>query len=374
MWLEPSPNTRPTYTKISEPGMVYLKNTYLRGLLNRFYRARNTMFVGYMNFKRQLLLFSHGGITADTMCGFPDRVAVLDDHITKAQKRLTQTGGKSHFELNTISYKSSKIIKVLEAMQTYYGNLLTNILGQCNKVNISLDKEQQKPTKEMLLGMALTASYRPHGAENFINLSPINPGINTILNNKFFCADKKLVQIFGHVPKGFGTGLYKFMQGQQELNIVNLDISQSFKFSGNAENTDNFLIIGSDGTIVVKTVIDLTKLNKQTDKSFKNMSYIYDGPNLTKNTIVIFNNLSDALKNYTPTPELPDVVTLEYVYHGKFVYQNEIYQVHSILNNTNFHKQLVIQKKKSILTTSTHKQKYLKYKMKYLALRKQLHL
>ena len=63
-------NTHNTYTRINDN--ILLTNTYLNGLLNKFFTAPNVNFLGYYNKiqskeKNNLYIFSHGGITLDLL-------------------------------------------------------------------------------------------------------------------------------------------------------------------------------------------------------------------------------------------------------------------------------------------------------------------
>lgn len=332
----------------------FLRDTDLRGLLHKFYNSPNALFVGYIDFKDKLILFSHGGITSDVMCNFQDQMSVLQKHIDQNKEILTQVqkgGSKIH--------SSNYIIKVLESFESKYNNLLEKVMSQINTTKI--------PTVEMLLFMSLSAPYKPPTFQNeFINLSPINPGIDNILANKFFCSDKKLIQIFGHIPKGFGTGLYKFVENNYELNIINLDISQSYKYSGIAGKTNNELEINK-GIINVNTLIDVSNEKIENKQFTEKIS--------TKNSdikeITINNDLKLLLDNFKEQKE----EGYTFVYHG-FSGNNLVY---SKLKGID--KQLFLINLPNLPNSPQQKQqggnyeeKYLKYKQKYLELKRKQNL
>jgi hypothetical protein len=327
----------------------FLRDTNLRGLLHKFYNSPNAIFVGYMNFKDKLILFSHGGITSDALCNFQDQMLVLQKHIEENKERLTQTLPIKEIQKGgSKKYLSESIIKVLESIESKYNNLLTKIMSQINTIKV--------PTLEMLFFMSLSAPYKPPSFQNeFINLSPINPGIETILANKFYCYDKKLIQVFGHVPRGFGTGLYKFVDNNCELNIINLDISQSFKYSGIAGKTNNELLINNKGIININTIIDVSNEKIQNKEFTEKIS--------TKNTnngeISINGELESLLNNFKEQKD----EGYTYVYHG--ISGNNL--VYSKLKGID--KQLFLVEMKQ---AGGYKEKYLKYKQKYLELKNTL--
>lgn len=336
------------------------KKINLKGLLHKFYNCPNAIFVGYMNFKNQLILFSHGGITSEVMSEYECQIAVLRAHIENNSAKLSQRGGAK-------TYTSTSIIKTLETVQSKMDKLMQDVMKQKEFI----------PTPEMLFIMALSAPFKPKSLpEQFVTMSPINPGIDVVLSNKFYCSDKKLVQIFGHVPKGFGTGLYKFNQDQHELNIVNVDISQSYKYGGNAGHTNNKLVISKDGNINVETMIDVTddKITIVTDTEFKDNTIYTNGTQTKeaiKGAIMIKNDLETLLKGFKEQKE--DGYT--FIYHGR----NSTYTVYSKLKDRE--KQLYLlaeqQSTRGALAKANpvatrggnYKEKYLKYKQKYLQLK-----
>jgi hypothetical protein len=313
-----------------------LNKDNLKGLLHKFYNIPNAIFVGYIDYKDKLMLFTHGGITSNMMKDFSLEIEKLDNYIETNKDKLTnnsiQNGGNNNM------YFSTYIKITIDQIQKYYNNLLKTIINQSSLI----------PTKEMLLLMSLSAPFKPPELElNFINLSPINPGIDNILQNKFYCHDKKLIQVFGHVPKGYSTGLYKFIEKNKELNIINLDISQSHKYSGNAGKTENKITIDNSGNIFVYTNLEI----KDKDKN---------------ETYIINDTLENLLNKYKEKKDINKVYN--YVYHGYTQKNKEI--IYSKLKG--FEKELYIEPYTKTNSKTNFKEKYLKYKSKYISLKKNI--
>jgi len=355
---------------------IILNKTYLKGLLINFYKSPNTLFVGYKDTFDRLILFSHGGITntlINTECNYTAYMV----HITSNINTLIQKNRKDN-ETNKINqlggfnevHSKNKIINKLYNLNLFFKEL----------VNTVLISTSTSPIAETLLLLALTAPYDPKSVDkkynnlDFINSSPINPGISDVLNNKFFCSDRKIVQIFGHVPRGYGTGLYKFTQPKNglegdnyELNIINLDTSQSFRYMGYAGSSSNYINIGKNNDIIINTDIDPSQLTYSEKYEIK--------PEPTKNM-----NISDLIKINGKLEELLNKNKKSYnyytfIYHSTSIVSGKEYLVYSHVgvkdNVIGFEKELHLQPLEN-QQGGNYKEKYLKYKQKYLQLKQSL--
>ncbi len=398
MCISPDLYTRDIKSYTNNILTTTLNTTDLKGLLVKFYKAKNTNFIGYIDLSNKLILFSHGGVTNKILeNNYENQISHFNKETNgkKNIKILTQSGG-------SIPKSSKEIKNKIECINNFLNLQIENILDQN-------PEENQKfliPSQQMLTIMALSAPYIPPDKTDFVNTSPINPGIAILLKDKFFCSDKKLVQILGHIPKGFATGLYKFTQPKNgregdlyELNIINLDISQSFKYGHMSGKSDNNITISKED-IFINTYIDtidiplynesytsqtnkkletekqkVEKLTEEKDKKQKEnidkeIAKLQENINTkffngTKNTelseIKISGNLTDLLKKIT----IPSVAGYEFVYHG--IYNNNI--VYSKLYG--HEKQLYLQPLEN-QQGGNYKEKYLKYKQKYLQLKQSL--
>ncbi len=341
-----------------------LNTTILLSLLNRFYSGLpNTSFVSYFDDKinNRLYIFSHGGITSTLINNFEtDRLKSI---LTEQKKNLTLTGGTpTIIELDklTIMTKLNEInLKNLEIMR--------NTLNKSKEYNYI-------PNIDMLLALSISASYIPPvGGEIFILNSSITPGIDIMENEKniFFCTDSELIQIFGHVPKGFATNFSKFKNNDKNTYLINLDYSQSFRYTRFGGKTDSVLIFKlnelKDGPIL-KSQIDLSKITRadtSPDVNFIDSNYYTDVPLKTQmiktndNQHILDSRFINDFQNFKPNGI--------FRYHG--IYKDDItggdeYYVFTILKG--FQKELYLTK---IVNDTSAKLKYYKYKRKYLELK-----
>jgi hypothetical protein len=333
-----------------------LKDTILNGLLNKLYsNLPNTSFVSYFNRKNMLYIFSHGGISS-TLINNNNMSELKVDLSNNYNSLINMTGGG----LNMLNLPSGTIISNLEKINNIYMDIL-------KKSYIKPLKYDYKPNLDMLLSLSTSASYKPNSDMKFILNSPITPGIDNIERNIFYCSDKNIVQIFGHQPKGFSTSISKFIDGDKKTYLINLDSSQSYKYTSISGKSDSFLSF-ENNIPILRSTIDITKIKNTkytTDiipDTTNTNTYITNG-NISGNILKLEKKIFDSdfinYDEYIPT-------TPDYKYHGLFSNNNQEYYVFSILNETN--KVLLVLKKEN----KSAKDKYYKYKLKYLKLKMSL--
>jgi hypothetical protein len=381
-----------------------LTNTYINGLFYKFFNnvGKNINFIGYLPLDKELYLFSHGGITADLINKpeLEDLKKLIDTHKAKITntEAETQVGGAIIVDNE---FTSTKIIESIVSYNNSLNELLIKVLNNlcdCNEKiksgQISVDEYKQIPTNDVLLLLSLSAPYRPTDKEeSFVMRSPINPGIVELIDKKekksFVCSDAKLTQIFGHVPKGFGPSFFTLKKGDKKSYIANIDISQSFKYSGWAGKTD--VKIGFNKTEKIFTLYytldfsDAKKIQKS-DKDIDTLKTIFiEGEdkkiNTKDNGKYILINCDDLVeKKLTISQKLEDIFTNEekikenlkdklgsnvILYHGKTGENIHVFTLTD--SNSSFNKVLVLYKEPS--QSGGYYEKYIKYKNKYMKLK-----
>ncbi len=375
-----------------------LNKTNLLSLLNRFYSGLpNTSFVSYFNddANKRLYIFSHGGVTSTLINNFDINIKELREILETNEKSLTLTGGTPEIETggtSEIELDKKSIMTNLDAINKEYLEIMKKTL---NKIAGYI------PNIDMLLALSTSANYKPPGgSEIFILNSPISPGIDILEKNIFFCTDSEIVQIFGHVPKGFATTINKFKSKGTNTNytyLINLDYSQSFKYSNLGGKTNSFIIFEKNKTDgpILRSKIDISKISLADNENFANNKYYTDIPLDSKSTTIetvsnqhILESRFKDYENYKPKD-----TSRTSRYHGLYKDQKSKseYYVFTILDGP-FGKELYLKKtgvpepqaKKSSEgstgyldvapnptgdSNSDAKLKYYKYKRKYLELK-----
>ncbi len=380
-----------TYKEIDSD--TNLSKTYLCGLLNRFYNSNNVIFLGYFNTNKDIYIFSHGGITADLINNAKENktfIEILKEIIINYKEKLTftnqencQKGGNNI----TNNFSSTTLKNKLNIINKEFKKLLNICLNE------SYNLEKKIPSENTLLLLALSAQYNPTKDEKrFINYSPIIVGVTNLKKNSFTCDDKTLYQIIGHSPKGYGPTLFTFNNNNKKSYIINIDISQSYKYSGKAGKT----------TIFLEYFNNIMKLKYTLDFSEDNVKY-YKISSLEPQIISQLENhsiqsttdtkfiIDSDLNNLFNKDDVNKILTNKDIkisgnkkegifYHGYTTAINNGKIIHTYMftlssKDTGREKDLLLYEQvKSIKShNGGYYEKYLKYKQKYLQL-KQLQL
>jgi hypothetical protein len=361
-----------------------LSDTYLCGLLRKFYSSPNVKFVGYYDDKKDFYIFSHGGITDKLLNCAQEKdncIVQLRELIKQNENKITfnnisQSGG-DNIDVKK-SFTKQQVIWKLNSIQDNLNNLLKTSLEivPCNEII---------PDDNMLLLMALSAPYKPSSDEmRFIYYSTINPGVINLKNNFFTISDSILYQIIGHVPKGYGPTLLSFINGNNKSYLINLDISQSFKYSGDAGKTNVYLSYKNNEmklnySIDTTNIKDILLLPENTNKED-----IYKVDDTLKNLFIEKENFEN-IQDYKENEFIKGKVLY---FHGVTKINNYLHYLITISDReTSFDKKLFIYKKPCTddnefyfgfdnelcisfdNLNGGYKQKYLKYKQKYLQLK-----
>ncbi len=375
-----------------------LSTTYLGGLLNKFYNSIHVLFIGYYDINDNFYIFSHGGITADLLTNvtngaktfidtLKDIIRVNKSKITYPNDRCLQKGG--NIPVNT-SFESTVLIEKINTIEQELKKILKSSLALIHNQSIDTRTNNSEflPSNNTLLLFALSALYKPTGEENrFINYSPINPGVITIKNSMFTCSNKKLYQIIGHVPKGYGPSLISFKDNNDNKSyLINIDISQSYKYGGKAGKSNVYFIYDND--MKLNYYLDLNEMQEE----------IYYLDTITEVPVIILdeNKYDKKIKNFTVLESLSDIFDKEtelisllkskkiklnnkdknaIFYHGYSKQDKHLFHIFTLFDDDNSHDKvlLIIKDNKQTSMQGGYYQKYLKYKQKYLKL-KQLQL
>ncbi len=382
-----------------------LTDTYINGLFYRFFNevGKKINFLGYADLENKLYLFSHGGITAD-LINNPD-VEELKKIIHTNKDKITniQHGGAT--DTNN-SFDKQTIVNALKTCNDALCELVQNYINGDNSFyicikniiqnNIDLAKQTYIPPENILLLLSLSALYKPDNKELFVLRSPINPGVVNMLtspNGGFVCSDAELTQIFGHIPKGFGPTFFTLhnKENDRKSYIINLDMSQSFKYFGNAGKTD--VKVGyNQAEFKLFYTLDFSKLTQINDKPsleqiiYKNENqkdvdngkYIVIGKEEDDKIFKINTNIKDMFEKAeniqtSLNGKIPQKNVI--LYHG--FDQKKNVHIFSLSDGITSHNKVLVLYKENESSGSSGQQggyyeKYMKYKAKYIALKNRM--
>ena len=220
-------------------------------------------------------------------------------------------------------------------------------------------------------------------------------------NNYFYIESHSLYQVIGHVPLGYSASIDKYTDGKLTTYLINLDASNTF-YSSNANKMNNHNILSN--TILtenrgIKSVIslDLQNIPLVLFNNFK-FNESLDKGNLKYNEhLIISSDLYARLENlgdyrfninisFTELAGI-DKITDQFLnrdlvinYQGITIDNKITYYVMALSCKTaRFQKNLLILNKTDFdfftnVESDVMKHKYLKYKMKYLNLAKELNI
>lgn len=390
-----------------------LHATYINGLFYRFYKAIGTEKVNFMGYltidNKKLYLFSHGGITSDlienpNITDLQAQIAKDYEKITNSEKKTTsQQGGAievtKEFEQEKIKQAlniyNDNVCKIVQKFMNEFYECMEGI--KTNKSDLS--EYTYMPSHDMLLLLSLGAPYKPVTTDKrdtkFVMRSPINPGIVEIINSKqgFVCTDAILTQIFGHVPKGFGPTFFTLEKGKNKSYLANIDMSQSFKYSGWAGKTN--VTIGFNRNTNIFTlyyVLDFSNDTKISESDKKELTQIFNKDsegkinnedngkyiliNITEEpldkNLIISQTLDNIFENEENLKtELKDKIKSNVIlYHG-FKSDDKLHIFSLSDSMTSFNKVLVLYKSTMPVPVQSggYYEKYMKYKTKYIALK-----
>lgn len=165
-------------------------------------------------YKTKTYVFSHGGITG-TLYNNIGNLQTLVKQST--QKTLFQTGGATNnvAEINVIG----NLANINSIFETQISSVFNN------------NGDNQLNSIHFLLGMSADFNFGITELKS-TTMSPILPGFPQLVINKdhFYEKGKTIVQVFGHKPLGFAASVFKFeLNSNTNTILINLDSSVSFK-------------------------------------------------------------------------------------------------------------------------------------------------
>lgn len=315
---------------------------------------------GIKEYNKKKYIFSHGGISKTLYNKFGD-IEFIEKRSESEDTFKLKGGGL---------YKIEYIIDKLNKKFNDHLKLALN----CNRNNINF-----------ILGMSADFDFNTNGQVTSTLMSPIMPGFPQLVEKEdhFFEDGFTIIQVFGHKPLGYGASIFRFEQNYNgNINatiLVNLDASVSFKngqFNSitGKDHSNSYLEIDFNGLGTVHTqisLIDTIKFNKYTTLIFTDYIPTKDTPNVISN--------DDMQNNINIVQHIDNVKQTDYgkignkirAFHGISVDHKYIFSVVQgwfvtlfVLNEDNY-KRFIGQTQ----ATGSYKEKYLKYKAKYLALK-----
>jgi len=251
----------------------------------------------------------------------------------------------------------------------FYNHLEKALNGNRNDINF-------------ILGMSADFDFNTNGQVTSTLMSPIMPGFPQLVEKEdhFFEDGFTIIQVFGHKPLGYGASIFRFEKGKNATILVNLDASVSFKNGKlnrieNKDHSSSYLEIDSNGLGIVHSDIVLKEIKFIQDNTLNFTTYIptIDTPN------VIGDTATTIPTKITIKQSIDDVKTTYYgkignkirAFHGISVDHKYIFSVVQgwfvtlfVLNEDNY-KRFIGQTQAG----GSYREKYLKYKAKYLALK-----
>lgn len=385
-----------------------------KGWLNKLYYKGSVLKVIHDN--NNLYIMSHGGITKQVLID-KDKFKKLSDSlenndndtdITQLINIITQKGG---YHANTKeSYTSKELIEICDDIIKIYTDTISSVLNT-DEMNI--------PNAKMIFLLMTTAPYTCDKIKKIKDVNcdniqkkilssdlygPVFPGVNQMRNLMFTCLDKKLFQLIGHIPMGFGTIVDKFKNDKQESYLITLDNSNSFigtsintvgitgsasfsmfKVTNNIPSIRTNIVLDVDGNkagnLTIEKYNDIHKYNSYLDK-LDNKVYHSDK---LDGVIQIDNPISDIStiieKTYGIISSTNNSESKNNIisYHG---YTKTKYHIltHQIIGSFNKNLLILNDHDFAIFLGNLHgeshaggyREKYLKYKQKYIQLKQLL--
>jgi len=314
--------------------------------------------------------------------------------------------------------------KILEQLCEYVNSCFTTHI----KAIFDSTTFMEKPDSSMLFMLLMTA---PFSCTNFVTklnnkslcdnildvrtLSPILPGVDNMRKNYMFIKDGNtqldLYQVIGHVPLGYSAIVDNFTNTVNSniynTFLISMDVSNSFhsddinKLKDGNLVSKTILVRNLDGTLSIDSVINLD-LEKQpavlytSEYNFYNEASALAGTGLKYDKkLVVSKELFDSLKDKneykfefktdfsslvgldkTGTSTSPSNFSINY--HGTTMIDGKMYFIFTHLSGKIAFKKTLLALNETDFNLFTakdaeksYRNKYLKYKNKYITLRKQ---
>lgn len=234
----------------------------LRGLLRDFYAKGSGILYANNSLKKELLIFSHGGLTSkfsqQHFINIFKQILALSNQLTSASDVNFQTGGNAH--------SLQSIITNIIQFNIFLKNQIEFVLSEFNPTYLD-----PKPSTSMLFLLIITAPFdcnlfttklKPGTINNCglilpsADLGPIVTGIRELIRLPLHLTDYNLIQVFGHYSAGIGASIANVSGQQQHKSLlVNLDVTNTFSHSVNNVDMSKTMLIFSNRKITVYTYL-----------------------------------------------------------------------------------------------------------------------
>lgn len=384
-----------------------INSNQVRGWLCEMYRKHQVCYM-LLDESTNVYLLSHGGISS--------KLILNPEILSNMHKALSQT------RLNELISDSDKFYGAIKGgYYDKYANVNTenvNLTERINKINeiikdsINSFITTGKPEDiKFLLTIATNFNCDnftkllkdPSGIDckdlpTPLDIGPIMPGIESLRKSMFIMEDKTIYQIIGHKPIGMNTIVDLYESGTNKAVLINLDISNTFMATSlnkldlaeltNKKNLSFNKLIIQDNNIdlVANIILDLEyqKLNKMqindiTDlnQPLQTESTLFYSNTYTLPKDILFINSSNTIDDAF-LENIRNLGGTDLSYNCSFDDNGRKYYLITkypnwkmgifIVDDADFNKL----KTPIPVQVGGYKQKYLKYKAKYLALSNKL--
>jgi len=373
------------------------------------------------NDKDNMYLFSHGGVSKNIISDNTleqlsnvlnnDNSKNLRSKLTNVKKLFTQTQTGGYYLKSQPIYTSKDIEdKILSFNQ---------IIKQTIEAIFNEDYTKQlEPSNKMLLLLIASASFDCNSYIKKINgdqsicskldilntssdLTSTMAGIKRLRQQKsMFYKQGNLYNIFGHNPNGFLSTIDLFENNESKTYLINLDTSNTFlstKANQKTNETNSYLTINGNTISISANIKIKSEDNEILPVNVNPIKSLKESGDVANTKIIAFTNSADQnlfMQSNVTNISINQVINDEIDKHLKQIKENENIFYHGILVKNSqkyilltyhrsfgppFPKCLVILKESEFNTIFPNLQlggkylnKYLKYKQKYISLKKQL--
>jgi hypothetical protein len=384
-------------SKLNKKFPIITNSSFVKGWLYQLYTNEKNESCLIRKNGENTYLYSHGGITNDIVDLFVNnkladtwpyslKPTEYDKYFLDAHEFYNELKG-GYINNGTIQNYSYETIN----------NLCTYINSHLKKniADVFSMSEMNIPSTSMLFILLMSAPFSCYNFSQKIKnvkdckemntniISPILPGVYE-MRQRMFNLDSTLYQVIGHLPLGYSASIDQI----DSSYLINMDISNSY----HSTESNNIKASPITKTILtenigIKSVINLNleKINYTYDIVFSNEASCMEGNNIKHNgKLVRSDSLTDS--NFNITIDFKNLDGLDQTnvfsgekklginYHGISMINKIKYYILSLTSmKISFQKTLLVLNEKDFknftLIKSSWENKYLKYKMKYLALK-----
>jgi hypothetical protein len=382
-----------------------IKNSnQVRGWLCEMYRKQQSCYM-LLDESTNVYLLSHGGISS-TLIKDPEILSRMRDDLVKNPLRdIISDSDKFYQNLKGGFYDKFTNTAIENVNLTKRINRINQIIKE--SINSFITSGTKKDVKFLL---TIATGFNCNNFKSLLNplqpeidctnlptpldIGPIMPGIESLRKSMFIMENRTIYQIIGHKPIGINTIVDLYETGNDKSVLINLDISNTFmSMDLNKLDTVENKNLSFNKLIIEKQNIDLIS-NIYLNINELNLIKIDDSTDLFK---ALKKEDKDTIF-YSSDYLIPQDETRELIINGDNNMDQAFFENIKLLKNNNLSYNCKIDDKFHVVTymnkewkkgiyivndkdfkrlnnTSQlggYKQKYLKYKSKYLNLKNQL--